>query len=338
MPAWLKTVNAPRLGHGLWQTQIWIWAIGSGLALLSFITGADDALAKALYQPDLQTGIGSLAWKLRQYGALIPSLVVVGALGAMFWPNLWQTRSLVYRACAVMLLTAVLGAGLLNQVIVQNIADRHRPRESVLLATPAATELSGNSMPSGHAAMGFVLAAPYFVLRRRRPRWAQGFLVLGLGAGALVGFGRMVLGAHFLSDILMAGVLCLSPAALLAVVLEKWPRIPRRILVGGALLAWAAVLVGNRFTLTLTLPLNEPLPRFELPCVVEAQPASEPLLTPRLEVEVTGYGSPATGGGRWTGLYLKHQDDAVSLSQGIGFYHSLTCKATLWLGHQSQLE
>ncbi|MFH1222978.1 MAG: phosphatase PAP2 family protein [Pseudomonadota bacterium] len=53
----------------------------------------------------------------------------------------------------------------------------------------------GNSFPSGHAAIGFYMIFVSYLIRRR---W-----VFGLGAlyGVLMGMGRVIQGAHFLSDI-----------------------------------------------------------------------------------------------------------------------------------------
>jgi len=54
---------------------------------------------------------------------------------------------------------------------------------------------TGNSFPSGHAAVGFYTLALYFVFKKR---W---ILVLTILYGTLMGFARMAQGAHFLSDI-----------------------------------------------------------------------------------------------------------------------------------------
>lgn len=54
---------------------------------------------------------------------------------------------------------------------------------------------TGNSFPSGHAAVGFYTIALYFVFRKR---WV---LVLMILYGILMGIARMAQGAHFLSDV-----------------------------------------------------------------------------------------------------------------------------------------
>ena len=312
------------------KQQALIWLPLGGIALFAYLLGLDAWLAQAVYQPDLQTFWGGSAWALRQWGAAIPGYIAAVGLLALFWPKLWQSRPLVYKACAVMALTTILGAGLINQVVVQDIADRLRPRDSLLAAaTPITTELKGNSMPSGHAGMAFVLAAPFFVLRRQRPKLAKAILMAGLGAGAVVGGARMILGAHFFSDVLVAAAISLSAASLLAIGLNRWSYISRRWILAVLAIGAIGTMLGNRFTLTLAQELNEPIPQLNLPCVVNtvADSVSKPMLT----VTIKGYGAPASGGNAWAGLYLRNDGGTLTLAQGLGLYHSLTCTANLTL-------
>ena len=53
--------------------------------------------------------------------------------------------------------------------------------------------------------MGFYLLAPFFILRSHHKKWAFAFLAIGVGYGLLMGFGRMLQGDHFASDILWSG-------------------------------------------------------------------------------------------------------------------------------------
>jgi len=71
----------------------------------------------------------------------------------------------------------------------------------------------GASFPSGHAAMGFYLLSPYFLLLARR-RLARAALIIGLFAGFLVGLSRVATGDHFLGDVVWsAGLVYLSGLA-----------------------------------------------------------------------------------------------------------------------------
>jgi hypothetical protein len=57
------------------------------------------------------------------------------------------------------------------------------------------------SFPCGHCAMGFYLATPYLLLRRRRRVAAWAALAAGVAWGGLMGAARMMAGGHFLSDV-----------------------------------------------------------------------------------------------------------------------------------------
>lgn len=303
----------------LLHEQALIWGIFGGLALLLYVTGIENTLAITIYAPE-----NSISWWLRQYGALPGGILAIIALLALFIPNLWQSRTLLYRSAAALVISAVLGAGLINQVVIQELADRHRPRETILATstiTPAA-EFSGNSMPSGHAAMGFVLAAPFFVLRRKKPDLANISLATGLTVGTVVGLGRMMLGAHFASDILIAGAIALSTASLAAYFLYHWPRIPRRYIALAALMGGLAVILGNHFKLTLNMPLPEPFRRIEIPCDVKAVYNARYTI-PTLQVELSGYGAPVSQ------LKLINRHNVIRLQKYYGLYHGLTCAARL---------
>ncbi|HID96690.1 MAG TPA: phosphatase PAP2 family protein [Thermodesulfobacteriaceae bacterium] len=65
------------------------------------------------------------------------------------------------------------------------------------------TSGEGSSFPSGHASAGYCLSAPFFFLWPRGSRkWAFFFLAFGIFYGTLMGYGRIVQGGHFASDIL----------------------------------------------------------------------------------------------------------------------------------------
>ncbi|MCL6264319.1 phosphatase PAP2 family protein [Craterilacuibacter sp. RT1T] len=63
----------------------------------------------------------------------------------------------------------------------------------------------GHCFPGGHASGGFALMAGYLFYRDSHRARAYGWLMAGLLAGALMGAGQMVRGAHFLSHNLWSG-------------------------------------------------------------------------------------------------------------------------------------
>jgi membrane-associated PAP2 superfamily phosphatase len=94
------------------------------------------------------------------------------------------------------------------------------PYTRLLEASPA--DKQGRCFPAGHASAGFSLLAFYFAGRMRgNARWARLGLALGLGAGAVLGLGRMVQGAHFLTHTLWSGLVCWTVIALLYVAMLR---------------------------------------------------------------------------------------------------------------------
>jgi membrane-associated phospholipid phosphatase len=92
--------------------------------------------------------------------------------------------------------------GMLVQHFIQIIVHRHRPfRHSDFL------DLGGYSFPSGHtmaATLLYGLLAAFAILMWKGWHWRFLAVFAALSAIALVGFSRVVLGAHYLSDVLGA--------------------------------------------------------------------------------------------------------------------------------------
>ena len=319
--------------------QKWVWGrcgptVGKDLrtfsilfgipALLIWLLNLDTPIARAVYHTDISHTGHVISTFLRRNGTLPGAILAILGLIALFWPKLYATRPLLYKTAMVVTLTAVLGVGVANQLVVKNLADRTRPHESVLTTTPQEDDgFRGNSMPSGHAAMGFLLAAPFFPLRRSRPKLAATFLTAGIVSGTIVGLSRMMLGAHFATDVLIAGLITFSAATIFNHVTERITRIPT-ILIGLAILIGAiGVVLGNRFVhFTLTYPVTRPFLSLDLPCQPTAipVPTGSPML---LTVYVTGYGAPLST------LKIVEKEGIISIYKNQGLYHHLSCTATL---------
>ena len=106
-----------------------------------------------------------------------------------------------------------LGPGLLVNTVFKDHWGRPRPADIVQFGGtetyrsfwhPGSPE-QGRSFPSGHAAVGFFLMAPFFVLRRKAPGWARRALLAGILYGLTMGLGRMIQGGHFLTDVIWSG-------------------------------------------------------------------------------------------------------------------------------------
>ena len=109
---------------------------------------------------------------------------------------------------------AAIGSDLLKVIIA-------RPRPFVTYAGEmmAFSDADTYALPSGHASKSTALALPFLILVVARDRWQTGVKVL-LGILALgVCYSRVVLGAHYVSDVLAGmgwAMACYPVATLLA--------------------------------------------------------------------------------------------------------------------------
>ena len=189
------------------------------------MTDLDVSLASRFYTPGAGWSHGGeFPWSLLFHYGVIPAWVVAVSALAVFVASFRVARCRPQRRAAIFLvLVMIVGPGLVvNNVFKQNWG-RPRPRDLVEFGGDRAyvkpwvksPRENGNAFVSGHAATGFYLLVPYFLLRRRSGVWAACFVALGVGYGATIGVARMAQGAHFLSDILWAlGFVYLSGVAL----------------------------------------------------------------------------------------------------------------------------
>ncbi len=220
-----------------------------GLVLLSAAIrrfGLDIAVSRWFYDPNLDPSWwakGRQPWEfLYRYGALpailAGALGLFGMVGSLFARGLRRHR----RAGALLFLTLAIGPGLFVNAVGKEHWGRPRPREivefggreSFLPVGAVEWNAEGESFPSGHASVGFYFFALHFLWRGRRPRAATAGLAAGLGGGALMGFQRVAVGAHFLSDVVWSGGIVYLTALLIergieaAVATRERPDPPRR--------------------------------------------------------------------------------------------------------------
>ncbi|UCA11015.1 phosphatase PAP2 family protein [Aeromonas enteropelogenes] len=118
-----------------------------------------------------------------------------GVLGALLW---WQgERELVWQVLLAFALELPL------YLLLKNSLKRQRPVGLPVFITPS----DRYSLPSGHTAAAFLMAT---LLATAFPLWAP----LLFGWAALVGASRLLLGVHYLSD-LVAGALLGGGCAML---------------------------------------------------------------------------------------------------------------------------
>lgn len=161
---------------------------------------------------------------VRDAPATVRVLKVITFLGSpmWFWPVVVPAAIFVWRRhharLAVFLAVTVLGGGLLNN-LVKVAVNRPRPQ----LADPVAVA-GGHSFPSGHAMSSTVVYGALLlvflpvVARRVRPV-VMGAVAVLVGA---IGFTRLALGVHYLSDVVGGVVLGLAWLAVSTAAFSTW--------------------------------------------------------------------------------------------------------------------
>lgn len=150
---------------------------------------------------------------LYRYGECQPYIIAVLG-GIVFLAGFIFSKARPYRKTAVFfVLIMALGPGLIVNGILKDHWGRPRPNTIVNFGGhekyhpvwQRGEPAEGKSFPSGHAAAGFSLLAPFFVLRKRHRKWARFFLISGILDGSIMGLGRMVQGGHYATDIIWSG-------------------------------------------------------------------------------------------------------------------------------------
>jgi lipid A 4'-phosphatase len=148
------------------------------------------------------------------------AVVAIGAIWLFLMDRpLWR---LDRKALVFLVVSLAAGPGLLANTLLKDHWGRARPtqiepfggaRQFTPAPLPAAECAENCAFVSGHAALGFSLVAFAFLLPRGGRRRAA--TAAALVIGAVIGLARVVQGAHFLSDVVFAGLLIYGTTALL---------------------------------------------------------------------------------------------------------------------------
>ncbi|MDX2110936.1 MAG: phosphatase PAP2 family protein [Verrucomicrobiota bacterium] len=150
-------------------------------------------------------------WQCFYRGApWITALTGAAGLGLII-ASLVRREKRLWRAYGVfIILSVLLGPGLLINAVFKDNWQRPRPRNieqfggTQPYVPPLEIGPEGKSFPCGHCSVGFVTVVFYFLLRRRHRLLSILALLATFALGFLMGYGRMVAGAHYLSDVLWA--------------------------------------------------------------------------------------------------------------------------------------
>jgi len=200
-------------------------AAAVALALLSEIPAIDLWVSGLFYEPGRGFPLGdSLAVQIVYRGVPYLATAIVLALLSSLVAALLRRPLLGIsaRAAIFLLLALAIGPGILTNVVLKDHWGRARPAQIVAFggtrdftpaAMPAAQCDRNCSFTSGHAAVGFYLVSFAFLARTRRGRWAGQAAAIALGS--LFGLARIAQGGHFLSDVVVSGLLVYATSWLL---------------------------------------------------------------------------------------------------------------------------
>ncbi len=215
--------RTPRAPREIWVEVTVILGLAVAISLLCVFAGVDVRLAHLVYDPDRP--------EIRDYTNMLSSYSFVVAVICLAWlaiPPLRRNYPLVARSGGVFVMTLLIAVlGLTINLKIER--DRPRPSEVVefggeLSYTPPFGDApcACKSFPSSAAGFGYLLATPFFVLRRKQPVVARAFLIAGLAWGTYIGYGRMVANMHWLSDIVWSAALVLATASILSQIKVTW--------------------------------------------------------------------------------------------------------------------
>lgn len=208
----------PLTESAAWQRQLLTTTLLALAVLLAWdASGADLALARAMGSPQ---GFALRShWFLisvaHEGGRLLAWIAVLGLALCIRWP-VGLLRQ-VPRSRRVQL---VLGAllGLLVMSLLKLTSTTSCPWDLAEFGGTAryvshwhwgvSDGGAGHCFPAGHASAGFAFLSAYFALHHSHPRAARYALWAALIAGAALGLGQQLRGAHYLSHTLWTAWLC----------------------------------------------------------------------------------------------------------------------------------
>lgn len=319
-----------------------ILTIGFICTLFAFIFNVDERLALYLYEPKSE-----FAWFLRQYSQFPMIVISVIFLTFILIPPLRNKYPSIRHNALIWLFSLLFGAGLFVHTFLKDTIDRPRPRETVLLGgnqnytgafglkteveaaaqttENAKAEFKGKSFPSGHVAMASMLLVPFFALRRRKPKIALSFLTIGTAYGLLVGYARMVIGAHYFTDVVW-GLFCVAlTAALGAQFIKEKSDFKSRYTIALIIFSVFCLAWFSKFNLTVHATSNAQNIQFIPECediTFKSLNAGEDF---KASISISGYGGPTS----W--LVPTENDGRISYDTQYGIFRDLVCKATLYL-------
>ncbi len=203
-----------------WRDLAVWFVLAAALTPIFWLTDLDLRAAAVFFErghPDGSWFLEHAGWVQLFYYAppvLVGALVVAAITGFVVGTRRVEARR--WRGTgAFLLITLILGPGVLVNAVFKNHWGRPRPKHIVqfdgtqayrppLLKGEAGT---AKSFPAGHPSPAFAYAAVFLLLRPKRPRLAWTVFGASTLLGAGMGAARMAAGGHFLSDVLWSALI-----------------------------------------------------------------------------------------------------------------------------------
>jgi lipid A 4'-phosphatase len=231
MRATLQVTRGPLLAAGLMMASVAAFILAASFFLLS--PGFDIAVADMFYIPG-HGFIGHVPWvaalrfALKGIYVVGATLAVIGLLRSVITARPFAGLTAIRWLFLTLALSV--GPGLVANVLLKDQMGRARPHQVEIFGgskkfTPpliAAKQCRRNcSFVSGEAASMFAL---FFALAFLLTRHSAVLICAALAMGSLAGLVRMAQGAHFLSDVVFAGIfMCVSVAGLHLLIIDAQP-------------------------------------------------------------------------------------------------------------------
>jgi membrane-associated PAP2 superfamily phosphatase len=210
------------------QTGI-LLLFGMGIALVVITWAAvhwniDRRVSALFYHPDRGWFLKQTQpwWLLYKYGTIPGLLLTLGAIVGVYFSILRRGCLAHRRQFLLIFLTTIIAGGILVNAVLKPYWGRPRPRNttefggqrSFLHPYQRGLPGEGESFPCGHCTMGFIFVT-LAVFHRPKKSIAVAGTAFGVLYGSFVGLGRIVQGAHFVTDVVWSlGVIGMTAVAL----------------------------------------------------------------------------------------------------------------------------
>lgn len=132
---------------------------------------------------------------------VMKGITLLGDMGAVWIViSMGLCLSKRWRKTGVTGLCAIGLSVMINNVFLKNLIGRARPFDVIQNLVPLITKPTDYSFPSGHTACSFAVA--FLLLRKLPKKYGIPCLILA----GLIGFSRIYLGVHYMSDVLAGAV------------------------------------------------------------------------------------------------------------------------------------